>query len=90
MLYEALKVLMSTPIEVVALGNYKILKYQLPSILIRSLEMGQEVPSLAYSALHCLEWLYTSSERKRVEESLNIVIPEFEKYISARENSAPK
>jgi hypothetical protein len=68
---------MSTPIEVIYMNVFKILKHQLPSVLLKSLDLGQEVPSLAFSALRCLEFLFTSTERRRVEKALSSVIPDF-------------
>jgi hypothetical protein len=69
--------MMSMPIEVISLNSFKILKYQLPSVLLKSLDVGQEVPSLAFSALRCLEFLFISPERRRAEKTLSTVIPEF-------------
>jgi len=32
---------MSIPIEVISANDYKILKYQLPTIILKSLDLGQ-------------------------------------------------
>ena len=53
-LYDGLKMLMSMPLEIVVLHNYKALKTQLPIVILKALDLGQETPSLAYTALKCL------------------------------------
>lgn len=40
-LYDGLKMLMSTPLEVMIHNRYKILRTQMPVVILKALDLGQ-------------------------------------------------
>ena len=64
------------PLEVMIHNRYKVLRTQMPVVILKALDLGQETPSLAYSAIKCLERLFLSKEKKTVEKYLSVLIPE--------------
>lgn len=84
--YELLKILLSFSEEVYFLDNYRIMKSQLADLIVKTLEMGQEINSLADTALKCLRRLFRA-EKEVFKLYLSGVVPALEKYINVESNS---
>jgi hypothetical protein len=84
--YELLKILLSFSEEVYFMDNYRIIKSQLAELIIRTLEMGQEIISLAFVAVRCLKNIFTA-EKKIAQTYLSSALPALEKYINVDSNS---
>lgn len=84
--YELLKILLSFSEEVYFLDNYRIVKSQLADLIIKTLEMGQEINSLADSAVRCLKRLFRA-QKEVFKLSLSTVVPALEKYINVDSDS---
>lgn len=83
--YELLKVLLSFAEEVYFLDNYRILQHHLPHLLVRTLELGQQIIALADVAIKCIQRLF--SHKGIAERYLSQVIPALEKFINVESKS---
>lgn len=79
--YELIKVLLSFGEEVYCSADYRILKSHLPKLLVKALDMGQEIVSLANAALRCTERLF-AAERPMARNYLLPVISSLEQYLN--------
>lgn len=79
--YEALKMLLSMPYQLFLLDDSEILKNNLPSIIMKSLELGQEIISLSYETIASIAILFHHCKAESVKY-LTGCIPYLEKYIN--------
>lgn len=81
-LYDSLKMLLSTPLEIIIHNDYRVLKSKMPIIIKKALDLGNEIQSLAYTSVKCLERLFLSREKKVVQRYLGDIINNLEKYLT--------
>jgi hypothetical protein len=81
-----LKILLSFSEEVYFLDNYRIMKSQLAELIVKTLELGQEIISLAFVAVRCLKKLFLA-EKEVAQHYLSVTIPALEKYINVDSNT---
>ena len=79
--YEALKMLLSVPYQVFLLNDCEILKNALPGIIIKALELGQEIITLSHETIKTISILF-EKEKSLSVKYLTGCIPYLEKYIN--------
>ena len=81
-----LKILLSFSEEVYFMDNYRIVQSELAPLIIKALELGQEIISLAYIAVKCLKKMF-QAEKNIAQKCLASAIPSLDKYINVESNT---
>ena len=68
------------------MDNYRIMKSQLSGLIIKTMELGQEIISLADVAIKCLKKLFFT-EKVIAQRCLSDAIPALEKFLNVESNT---